>query len=68
MAASIGFRVAPNVNKETTILVVGDQDVKRLSGHTKSTKHRKVEELGLRGQPIRILRESDFREIVDLAN
>ena len=68
MAGSIGFRVASNVNKETTILVVGDQDIKHLAGHTKSTKHRKAEELGLKGQPIRILRESDFREIVELSN
>ena len=67
MAADIGCQVAPNVTKNTTLLVVGDQDVQRLAGHTKSSKHRKAEDLILKGQPIRILRESDFRELVALS-
>lgn len=67
MAAQIGCSVAGGVNKKVTMLVVGDQDVARLAGHEKSSKHRKVEELILRGQPIRILKESDFRELVSLS-
>ena len=63
MAARIGCTVADGVNKKTTILVVGDQDIRMLAGHEKSTKHRKAEDLIVKGQPIRILRETDFREL-----
>jgi len=65
MAASIGCEVAPGVTKKTTLLVVGDQDVARLAGQSKSSKHRKAESLILKGVPIRILRESDFRDLVE---
>lgn len=64
MAARIGCRVVPNVTKDATLRVVGDQDIQRLAGHCKSSKHRKAEE----GQPIRILRESDFRELDRLSD
>lgn len=50
------------------MLVVGDQDVTKLAGHEKSSKHRKAEELISKGAPIRIIRESDFKELVRLAN
>jgi DNA polymerase-3 subunit epsilon len=68
MAARIGCRVDPGVTKKTTVLVVGDQDVQRLAGHEKSSKHRKAEDLILKGQAIRILRETDFRKLADLAD
>jgi hypothetical protein len=45
-------------------LVVGDQVINQLAGHEKSSKHRKAEELIAKGQPIRILGESDFRELL----
>ncbi len=67
IAAGIGCTVADAVNKKTTMLVVGDQDVRRLAGQEKSTKHRKAEELILNGQSIRILRETDFKELACLA-
>lgn len=67
LAASIGCKVAGGVTKTTTILVVGDQDVGRLAGHAKSSKHRKAEALIESGLPIRILRESDFRELLVVA-
>jgi DNA polymerase-3 subunit epsilon len=67
MAANIGCKVVDGVNKETTILVVGDQDVKKLAGHEKSSKHRKAEKLIAEGCQIRILRESDFKELLLLA-
>lgn len=66
-AAAIGCQVAPGVTKKTTILVVGDQDVKKLAGHEKSSKHRKAEDLISKGVPIRILKESDFKELVRLS-
>ena len=65
MAAKIGCTVAQGVNKKTTILVVGDQDVKKLKGHEKSSKHRRAEELIRKGQTLRILRESDFKELAN---
>ena len=63
LAASVGCEVDAGVTKHTTILVVGDQDIQRLHGHVKSSKHRKAEDLISRGQPIRILRETDFRAL-----
>jgi DNA polymerase-3 subunit epsilon len=67
MAVKIGCTVVDGVNKKTTLLVVGDQDVKKLAGHEKSSKHRKAEKLITEGCPIRILRESDFKELILLA-
>ncbi len=64
LAAKAGCDVAPTVNRNTTLLVVGDQDIQKLTGHEKSSKHRKAEELITQGQPIRILSESDFRELL----
>lgn len=66
MAAKIGCQVGPGVTKKTTLLVVGDQDIKRLAGHKKSSKHRKAEELIANGCQIRIIRESDFKELIEL--
>jgi len=66
-AASVGCEVDHGVTKRTTILIVGDQDVQRLAGHEKSGKHRKAEELIEKGQHIRILRETDFLELVKLS-
>lgn len=66
LAASLGCEVAPGVTKKTTLLVVGDQDVLKLAGHEKSSKHHKAETLITQGQGIRILRESDFVEPVSL--
>lgn len=67
LAAVIGCQVASGVTKKTTLLVVGDQDIRRLAGHEKNSKHRKAEELIARGYPIRILKESDFKELIALA-
>ena len=67
LAASVGCQVAPGVTKKTTILVVGDQDVTKLAGHEKSSKHRKAEQLVAEGHRIRIIRESDFKTLVRTA-
>ena len=64
LAASIGCSVASGVSKRTTLLVVGDQDITKLAGKTKSSKHLKAEQLIAQGQSIRIIKESDFKEIV----
>jgi DNA polymerase III subunit epsilon len=64
MAAVAGCNVESGVTKKTTILVVGDQDIQKLAGHDKSSKHRKAETLITKGQSIRILRETDFKKLV----
>lgn len=64
LAASVGCQVASGVTKRTSILVVGDQDVSKLAGHEKSSKHRKAEQLVAGGHRIRIIRESDFNTLV----
>ncbi len=64
LAASAGCDVATAVGKHTTVVVVGDHDVQRLTGHERSAKHRKAEVLISEGQAIRILGESDFCALV----
>lgn len=59
-AAAAGCRVLDSANKTTTILVVGDQDLRLTKGQEKSTKHRKVEDMIRKGAAIRIVGESDF--------
>jgi DNA polymerase III subunit epsilon len=61
LAAEVGCTVMDSVTKKTSILVVGDQDLTRLTpGQIKSTKHRKAEALIQAGGNIRIIGESDF--------
>jgi len=64
MAAQAGCDVGVGVTKGTTLLVVGDQDIRKLAGHDKSSKHRKAETLIKSGQAIRILKESDFLRLI----
>jgi DNA polymerase-3 subunit epsilon len=68
LAAAVGCKVAPDVTKKTTMLVVGDQDIGKLVGHEKSTKHKKAEQLIAKGVAIRILKERDFKELVQLSH
>lgn len=67
LAAKAGCDVATGVTKKISLLVVGDTDVGKLAGHEKSNKHRKAEALIAKGQPIRIIRETDFKNMIDLA-
>lgn len=64
LAARAGCDVANSVTKKTTLLIVGDQDITKLAGKSKSSKHIKAEELISQGCQIRVLRESDFQSIV----
>ena len=64
MAANVGCSVLDNINKATTILVVGDQDLRHTRGEEKSSKHRKVETMIGNGANIRIVGESDFMLMV----
>lgn len=64
LAARAGCETTDSVTKHTTLLVVGDQDIRLLNGQEKSNKHRKAEELIAKGKPIRILTETDFLSMV----
>ncbi|MEM8770429.1 MAG: exonuclease domain-containing protein [Pseudomonadota bacterium] len=66
LSARVGCNVGSSVTKKTTMLCVGDQDTSRLAGESKSSKHRKAEALIEAGQPIRIIRETDFVEMVSI--
>ena len=64
LAAATGCNVADNVTKRTTLLVVGNQDIRALNGLEKSSKHRKAEQLITEGQELRILQECDFLSLL----
>lgn len=66
LAANVGCTVAASVTQKTTLLIVGDQDPRKLSGHKKSSKHRKAEILIEKGQPICIIAEDDFRRLLKI--
>lgn len=67
LASHAGCQVTDGVTNKTTILVVGDQDVKKLAGHDKSSKQRKAEVLIAEGHAIRIVRETDFKALIGTA-
>ncbi len=64
LASKIGCNVASGVTKETTLLIVGDQDITKFAGKEKSAKHIKAEQLIAKGYSIRIIQESDFNDLV----
>jgi len=68
LAADAGCTVKEGVTSDTTLLIVGDQDIRRLAGHTKSTKHRKAEKLVANGQSIRIVAETDFGRLIKISD
>lgn len=68
IASDAGLEVLASVTKKATLLVVGDQDVSKLAGHTKSSKHRKAEAAIQKGQALRILRESDLMALLETGN
>lgn len=65
MAMDVGLEVTNSVSKKTDFLVVGDQDITKLAGRDKSTKHVKAEKLMNEGFPLRIIGETDFCELID---
>ena len=60
IGAKEGCTIHTGINKQTSILVVGDQDMSKLAGKEKSSKHLKALSFISQGATIRILRESDF--------
>jgi len=65
LAAEAGCDVVQSVSSSTTLLIVGKQDLSKLAGHKRSSKHRKAEELISQGHPIRIVGEHDFLCMVE---
>ena len=63
IAADLGCNISNGVTKKTTMLVVGIQDIPKLAGYEKSSKHRKAEELIAKDFDIKILDEKSFIEI-----
>jgi DNA polymerase-3 subunit epsilon len=63
ISSNLGCKVSNSITKSTTMLIVGTQDAYKLAGHSKSSKHRKAEDLNKNGSSIRILSESDFIDI-----
>ena len=53
-----GAAVEPGVTKRTTIVVVGDQDLDRLAGKIKSSKHLEGRRIGYKGIPNSYLAKS----------
>lgn len=66
LAAKAGCEVCDGVTKHTTILVVGNQDARRLHGADISSKHAKARKLVEQGKSLRIISESDFESLVSL--
>ena len=64
LAALVGMNVKAGVTRQTTHLVVGDQDLSLLAGHKKSSKHRKAEEMHEAGHPILIMGETEFKRVL----
>lgn len=64
LATLAGCGVEETVTARTTILVVGNRSVSHPGNRSKSLKHQRAEELIKRGQPIRIVEESDFLRLV----
>ncbi|QBX34309.1 exonuclease [Paracoccus liaowanqingii] len=64
LAARAGMSVKAGVTRQTTHLVIGDQDLSLLAGDARSSKHRKAKDMQAVGHPIQILGESDFRKLV----
>ena len=64
MAARVGMDVKSLVTNKTTYLVVGDQDLNLLAGHTKSSKHRRAEAMQGGGHPIQIVGEARFKVLL----
>lgn len=66
-AAAAGCHVTDGVTKKTTLLVVGDQDARKVGSDGKSGKQIKAEQLIAQGQDIRVVGETDFLRVVGTA-
>ena len=65
LAADVGCDVRSSVTEATTLLMLGDQDMRKLAGKKTSQKELDADRLIEKGQYIRKLRETDFRALVN---
>ena len=65
-ANDAGCNVVGNVSTKVSILVVGTQNKHKLKGMTKSSKHRKAEELIASGHEVQLISESDFLDLIEI--
>jgi DNA polymerase-3 subunit epsilon len=65
LASHMGCNVMDSVNKNTTILVVGMQDQRKLKGKGKSSKQVKAEKFLSEGIDIKIISEEDFLQLIN---
>ena len=65
LASDAGIAVKAGISKKVSMVVVGDQDLSDLAGHSKSSKHRKAEDLQATGHPIEILGEQAFLALLE---
>lgn len=65
-ANDAGCNVVGSVSTKVSILVVGTQNKHKLKGMTKTSKHRKAEELIASGHEVQIISESDFLDLIEI--
>ena len=62
---NLGGILDNSVTKETNYLILGDNDYNVILKGEKSSKHKKAEELKLKGQDIEILDENTFYDLLE---
>jgi hypothetical protein len=66
LVEKIGCHVQSSVTRQTTILVLGSQNEKKLrEGHDRSLKHDAVKKRISEGQAIKILNQAEFYQLID---
>lgn len=67
-AARVGITTRQSVSKKVHLLIVGDQDLSVMAaGHSKSSKHRKAEQLIAEGHDLQIIGETEFLNLVAIS-
>lgn len=64
LVANVGGNFSNGVTRNTDLLVVGEQDLARLSGHEVSSKMRKAMDMAASGHGIEIIDELDFYQML----
>lgn len=64
IVVNCGGQFVNNVTQGTDLLVVGEQDLARLAGHSMSGKMRKAVSMAAEGHPIEIIDEVDFYRLL----
>ena len=67
LAAEAGCNVEPYVTRRTTIMVVGRQDIRQMGGRSLTSKQMHAATRVAEGQPIRMLDEASFVEMLKAA-